>query len=84
MQFSKNIFKNNYSQPKINSQKYPPDPPQKTVFSKSDNKKRICTYRKTVYANPLLNIIYHFCEVKPINIIVSQAFFRNSGKIRCP
>ena len=59
-------------------------PLKKTVFSKSDNKKRICTYRKTVYANPLLNIIYHFCEVKPINIIVSQAFFRNSGKIRCP
>ncbi|HCF46971.1 MAG TPA: hypothetical protein DER22_06210 [Ruminococcus sp.] len=29
MHFSKNIFKNNYSQPKINSQRYPPDPPQK-------------------------------------------------------
>ena len=83
MQFSKIFLKiiihNQKSIAKIS-----PCPPQKSVFSESDNKKKICTYRKTVYANPLLNIIYHFCEVKPINIIVSQAFFRNSGKIRCP
>lgn len=28
--------------------------------------KGICTCRKTAYANPLLNIIYHLCEVKLI------------------